>query len=69
MNPQIERISEGFILSESPHWDAKTQNLYYVDIFGKKIFRYNPTSTELTAADLGGANFTYLILKNFSFLF
>lgn len=53
MNPQIERISEGFILSESPHWDAKTQNLYYVDIFGKKIFRYNPTSTELTAADLG----------------
>jgi sugar lactone lactonase YvrE len=28
------------LVGESPHWDAATEMLYWVDIYGKKIFQY-----------------------------
>ncbi len=35
------------ILGESPHWDEATQTLYWVDIFGKKIYQYQTHQNQL----------------------
>lgn len=34
----------GAILGEAPYWDAENEILYWVDIDGKKVFRYQPES-------------------------
>ena len=31
-------------LGEGPHWDAKNQQLYYVDILAKAVNRYVPST-------------------------
>jgi sugar lactone lactonase YvrE len=33
-------------LGEGPHWSGEEQCLYYVDIFGKKVCRYDPQKKE-----------------------
>jgi len=37
---------EKTLLGEGPHWDAERQELFYVDIIGKSVYRYNPSSGE-----------------------
>lgn len=49
----VERIGESVELGEGPHWDADTQSLYFVDIFGKSINRYVPATKEHTTAVIG----------------
>ncbi|KAF2879805.1 hypothetical protein ILUMI_26332 [Ignelater luminosus] len=53
MAPVVERISESWILAEAPHWDVETQSLYYVDIIGKTIHKYTPSSNKHTQAYIG----------------
>lgn len=59
MAPTVERIEEiGTVeLGEGPHWDNETQSLYFVDIFGKAIHKYVPSTKKHTKAVIG---------KNFS---
>ena len=33
-------------LGEGPHWSEAEQCLYYIDIFGKKVCRYDPATNE-----------------------
>ncbi|KZC11422.1 Regucalcin, partial [Dufourea novaeangliae] len=37
-------------LGEGPHWDCDSKQLYFVDIFAQKLFRYNPSTSTLTSA-------------------
>lgn len=55
MTPIVERIEEigTTELGEGPHWDADTQSLYFVDIFGKSIHKYVPASKKHTKAIIG----------------
>ena len=55
MAPIVERIPEipNLELGEGPHWDANTQSLYFVDIFGKTIHKYVPSTGQHGKAKLG----------------
>lgn len=55
MAPKVERITEieTTELGEGPHWDADTQSLYFVDIFGKSIHKYVPATKKHTKAIIG----------------
>lgn len=52
-NPVITQLTVPVIHGEGPHWDAMKQVLYFVDIAGKKVYQYNPRTTELTFAGFG----------------
>lgn len=49
----IEPIGESLSLGEGPHWDAETQSLYFVDITGKTVHRYVPSTKQYTKAAVG----------------
>nr|BAB85479.1 luciferin-regenerating enzyme [Nipponoluciola cruciata] len=46
MAPTVEQIVElgTYLLAESPHWDDETQSLYFVDIVGRSVNKYVPTT-------------------------
>lgn len=69
MSPVVERITEGAELAEGPHWDPATKSLYYVDIFGKTIHRYVPSTKKHTQATLGKFMYQYYLYlsKNINF--
>lgn len=50
MAPKVERITEipNLELGEGPHWDIATQSLYLVDIHGKTIYKYVPSTGQQT---------------------
>ncbi|XP_051153515.1 regucalcin-like [Leptopilina boulardi] len=50
MSVKIKRIVEATGLSEGPHWDERSQMLFYVDIYANKIYRYNPENSKVTWA-------------------
>jgi len=52
MAPKIERVTESLDLGEAPHWDVDTQTLYLVDIFGKAIARYTPSTKKFVKASV-----------------
>lgn len=42
MSYQIEQIKDGqTLIGEGPHWDIATQSLYFVDVYGKKLMRFD----------------------------
>lgn len=49
---KIEILTRPVELAEGPHWNFEDRKLYYVDINGQKIMRYNPKTTEVTSAYL-----------------
>ncbi|XP_025830547.1 regucalcin-like [Agrilus planipennis] len=53
MAPKVERILENFLLGEGPHWDIATQSLYMVDIYEKRIHRYDPVTNSHYQAAIG----------------
>jgi gluconolactonase len=57
MPAKVEKITESVELGEGPHWDVATQSLYFVDIFGKAIYKYNPSAERLTKAVIGECQF------------
>lgn len=55
MTPTIT-IAPGSIktyLGEGPHWNPTKQELLYVDIFGKAILRYVPSTGECFKVKVG----------------
>ncbi|KAF5301530.1 hypothetical protein FQR65_LT08834 [Abscondita terminalis] len=50
MNPVVEQITElgTFQLAEGPHWDCKTQSLYFADIMGMSVHKYVPSTKKHT---------------------
>lgn len=63
MGVEIERVVDGtdILLGEGPHWDETTQNLYFVDIFGKSIHKYNPITKKSTCAKIGDDGISFII--------
>lgn len=55
MAPKIQRVAEipNLVLGEGPHWDIETQSLYFVDIFGKSIHKFNPSTGQHSKAIFG----------------
>lgn len=58
MAPKVERVTDIPILQagavgEGPHWDVETQSLYFIDVFGKNIHKYVPSTGQHTSATLG----------------
>ncbi|XP_043478315.1 regucalcin-like [Leptopilina heterotoma] len=50
MSVKIKRVVEGTGLAEGPHWDERSQTLFYVEIYANKICRYNPEDSVVTWA-------------------
>lgn len=48
-NVTVEPIAGRYELGEGPHWDDKSQTLYFVDIFKQKIHRLDPATGSLTS--------------------
>ncbi|XP_011153702.1 regucalcin isoform X2 [Harpegnathos saltator] len=46
----VERVTEPYGLSEGPHWDHRTQKLYFVDIHNRYIRRLDPATNAVTSA-------------------
>lgn len=63
MAPKVEKIAdiETVELGEGPHWDAETQSLYFVDIFGKSIHKYVPATKKHTKAVIGTNHVSLII--------
>lgn len=55
MAPKVEQLTEigSLELGEGPHWNPETQSLYFVDIFGNSIHRYDPVNKKHTKAVIG----------------
>lgn len=51
--PKIEQITQPLEHSEGPYWDTEKQALFFVDIPGQKVYRYDPASKQLTFALIG----------------
>ncbi|XP_017785379.1 PREDICTED: regucalcin-like [Nicrophorus vespilloides] len=52
MQIQQIHIAGATELGEGPHWDQRTQSLYYVDIIGKTIHKYTPATEKHSKAQL-----------------
>jgi sugar lactone lactonase YvrE len=52
-NLTIERVTEPYGLSEGPHWDHRTQKLYFVDIYNQYIRRLDTATGIVTSAYIG----------------
>ncbi|KAJ8973400.1 hypothetical protein NQ317_006466 [Molorchus minor] len=52
MAPKVEKVIDnantGIQLGEGPHWDSKTQALYFVNYFGQHIHKYVPATKKNT---------------------
>lgn len=44
-------------LGEGPHWDVESQSLYYNDIYGGSIHRYDYAENKTYNATVGKYNF------------
>lgn len=49
----VERVTDAYGLSEGPHWDHRTQKLYFVDIYNQYIRRLDPATGVVTSAYIG----------------
>lgn len=58
----VEPLIGPYGLGEGPHWDDKSQKLYFVDIFAQKIFRFDPETHDLTSAYIGNYILYYSIV-------
>ncbi|CAH1368819.1 unnamed protein product [Tenebrio molitor] len=53
--------SDSCILGEGSHWDATTQNLYFVDIFRKNLLKYTPATGQLCKASVAPKQESFVI--------
>lgn len=50
MSLEITILTPPFSLAEGPHWDEKTQALYFVDIYASTVHKYVPENDQHTYA-------------------
>ncbi|XP_070158393.1 regucalcin isoform X2 [Polyergus mexicanus] len=50
---RVEKVTEPFGLSEGPHWNHRTQKLYFVDIYNQYIRRLDTATGVVTSAYVG----------------
>lgn len=53
IEPQVVTSHHKALLGESPVWDEKKQQLYWVDILNGKIFVYTPETEDILTYDIG----------------
>jgi len=53
MAPKLEKLVGNFELGSSPFWDQEAQVLYFVDVTGHTIHRWDPKTKKHTSADVG----------------
>ncbi|XP_049949061.1 regucalcin-like [Schistocerca serialis cubense] len=53
----VEKITESCKLGEGPHWDADKKVLYFVDIGGNRVHKYDPATRTLKSLTLEGVHF------------
>ena len=54
MSYHIEQVPDCCnVLGEGPHWDIETQNLYLVDVFGKKLLRFDYAQQKVYRCEIG----------------
>jgi len=46
-------VTDAYGLSEGPHWDHRTQKLFFVDIYNQYIRRLDPATGVVTSAYIG----------------
>lgn len=63
---EVKPIAGPFTLGEGPHWDEKSKSLYFVDIDGKLLCKYNPANNTVTKCSLGKLSFLAPILFQFN---
>lgn len=51
--PQIQQLTPSSLHGEGPHWDCGQNMLYYVDISGQMLHRYDPATKDLKAVYFG----------------
>ncbi|KAG5341758.1 RGN protein, partial [Acromyrmex charruanus] len=49
-NVKVEKVTDTYGLSEGPHWDHRTQKLYFVDIYNQYVRRLDPATGVVTSA-------------------
>ncbi|XP_047990276.1 regucalcin-like isoform X1 [Leguminivora glycinivorella] len=55
MSPKVEKISEqALLIGEGPHWDDRTQSLYFVSILENTIHKYDAATGTHTSTKLDG---------------
>ncbi|XP_052120069.1 regucalcin-like [Frankliniella occidentalis] len=52
--PQIQQVTPPSQHGEGPHWDCGQNMLYYVDISGQMLHRYDPATKDLKAVRFDG---------------
>jgi len=60
-NIQVAKGSQKCYLGEGPHWNADKQEILYVDIFGKAIHRFVPSTGESAKVTIGAVRFSFFI--------
>ncbi|XP_014238135.1 regucalcin-like [Trichogramma pretiosum] len=50
----IRKVTAAVELAEGPHWDYKSQSLYYVNILGKQILRLDPLTGRVNRVTFPG---------------
>lgn len=54
-NVCVEKVTDSYGLSEGPHWDHRSQKLFFVDIYNQYIRRLDPATGVVTSAHLSKA--------------
>lgn len=65
-SPKVEQLPVPITtIGEGPHWDHKTQALYYVDIKGNTVNKYDPATKKHTSIKIGmyQIHFIFLIFQ------
>lgn len=52
----VVKGSQVTYLGEGPHWRADTNEILYVDIFGKSVHRFKPSTGESGKVTIGKSN-------------
>ncbi|XP_011685836.1 PREDICTED: uncharacterized protein LOC105448775 isoform X2 [Wasmannia auropunctata] len=49
---EVEKVTDAYGLSEGPHWDHRTQKLYFVDIYNQYIRRLDPATGDVKSVHI-----------------
>ncbi|PSN53201.1 Regucalcin [Blattella germanica] len=60
--PKVEAVTKPLILGEGPHWDQDEKVLYFVDLPGSTVNKYDPVTKKHTSTSkIDGGNVTFVL--------